>query len=365
MTENGTLMFYINTLHRGGAQRVMVQLAGRFAAAGWRSVLVTSFVGENEYPIPPGVERVSIEQKQLSQGVLRRNLSRIRALRSLIRQYRPAALISFMAEPNFRAVMAARGLPVKTIVSVRNDPSREYGGRLPGFVGRHVLLQADGCIFQTRQARDWFPESLQRRSAVIMNQVSEAFYEEPPATEHHGIAAVGRLNPQKNHALLIQAYAALGHVEDPLIIYGEGELRPELEALLRSLGLEGRVLLPGLSKDIPGDLKSAKLFVLSSDYEGMPNALLEAMALGLPCISTDCPCGGPAEVIQDGINGLLFPVGSEEALTQAMRALLEDRERRTAMAVNARQTAESFRPEPVFRQWENYVKSVIAGKDCL
>ncbi len=363
MMETGTLMFYINTLHRGGAQRVMVQLAGRFAAAGWRSVLVTSFVGENEYPIPSGVERVSIEQEQRSQSAFRRNLSRIRVLRSLIREYRPAALISFMAEPNFRAVLAARGLPVKTIVSVRNDPNQEYGGRLFSFVGKHILPLADGCVFQTREAQAWFPRAFQKKSAVIMNQVSEVFFDEPSLEEHHGIVAVGRLNSQKNQALLIRAYAALGPVEDKLVIYGEGELRKELEILVQTLGLDGRVFLPGLSDNIPEDLKRAKFFVLSSDYEGMPNALLEAMALGLPCISTDCPCGGPAEVIANGENGLLVPVKNQQALTTAMRTLLECPEKRVSLGESARRTAEGFRPNHIFRRWENYVESVIAGKE--
>ena len=363
MSEKKTLMFYINSLNRGGAQRVLVQLAGRFAAAGWHSVLVTSFVSKDEYPLPPGVERVSIEQEQLRQGALRRNLSRIRALRRLLRELRPAALISFMAEPNFRAVLAARGLPVKTIVSVRNDPNREYGGRASGFVGRHILPLADGCVFQTRDAMAWFPEVFQRRSAVIMNQVSERFFEEAPAAEHHDIVAVGRLNPQKNHALLIRAYAALGQVEDRLIIYGEGELLQELSALVRELKLEGRVLLPGLSDNVPRDIKGAKLFVLSSDYEGMPNALLEAMALGLPCISTDCPCGGPGEILENGKNGLLVPVGDEQALCAAMAALLKNGDLRAGLGEQARRTAERFRPETVFRQWEDYVTGVIAGKE--
>lgn len=363
MSENKTLMFYINSLNRGGAQRVLVQLAGRFAAAGWRSILVTSFVSEEEYPVPPGVERISIEQAQIRQSALRRNLSRIAALHTLIRQHRPAALISFMAEPNFRAVLAARGLPVKTIVSVRNDPNREYGGRLSRYVGKHILPRADGCVFQTKDAMAWFPEALQRKSAVIMNQVSERFFEEAPAAEHRDIVAVGRLNAQKNHALLIRAYAALGSVEDRLVICGEGEKRGDLEALVRDLHLEGRVLLPGLSDNVPRDIKGAKLFVLPSDYEGMPNALLEAMALGLPCISTDCPCGGPAEILENDKNGLLVPVGDQQALTAAMAALLHDPARRAALGAHARETAEGFRPELIFRQWEDYVRRVIAGKE--
>ena len=115
--DKKTILFYINAIHEGGAERVLVQLAGRFAASGYRSVLVTSFVDVNEYPVPLGVERLSIENEQLSQSRLRRNLSRIGALRKLCREYRPEALISFMAEPNFRAILAARGLPVKNIIS--------------------------------------------------------------------------------------------------------------------------------------------------------------------------------------------------------------------------------------------------------
>ncbi len=362
MTRRQTLLFYINSLHRGGAQRVMVQLAGRFVQAGWRCVLVTSYREADEYPVPEGVERVILEDEPLPSGALRRNFSRIQALRRLCREYRPAALISFMAEPNFRAVLAARGLGVSTIVSVRNDPEKEYFNRLFRFVGRHVLPLADGCVFQTEGARAWFPEKLRKKSAVIMNQVDEAFFDCPACTKAHDILAVGRLTAQKNHALLIRAYAALGPVDDRLVIYGEGEKRAELEALISDLGLEGRVLLPGLSADIPHDIGSAKLFVLPSDYEGMPNALLEAMALGLPCIASDCPCGGPAELIEHGENGLLFPVGDEQALTAALRELLNDGDKRAVLARKAREKAGDFRPEIIFKHWESYVQSIINGR---
>ena len=362
MTDNNSLLFYINSIHEGGAQRVLLQLAGRFAAAGRRVLLVTSFVDAWEYPVPPGVERLSLENEQTAQSALKRNLSRIRALRALLKEYRPAALISFMGEPNFRAVLASRRLPVKTVVSVRNDPEREYAGRVFRFVGKHILPLADGCVFQTEQAKAWFPETLQRKSAVIMNQVSAALYDRPKTQERSEIAAVGRLSAQKNHALLIRAFSRLPDTGDRLVIYGEGELRPALEALVEELGLSGRVLLPGQCDDVPRALGGAKLFVLPSDYEGMPNALLEAMALGLPCISTDCPCGGPASVIRSGENGLLVPTGDEEALSRAMAALLSDAERRRTLAENARQTAAGFRPDAVFRQWEAYIDSILDRK---
>ena len=360
MDERQTLLFYINSLRRGGAERVLLQLAERFAGAGYRAVFVTSFRAEDEYPVPPTVERISIEDAQIPQSALKRNLSRISALRRLCIEYRPAALISFMAEPNFRAVLAARGLPVKTILSVRNAPEKEYFNSVFRFVARHILPRADGCVFQTEDAKSWFPERLQKKSTVIMNQVSQRFFDEVPSDTHRGVAAVGRLSPQKNHAMLIRAYAALGDVDEPLTIYGEGPLREELEALVKELGLEGRVFLPGQSADISRDIKGAKLFVLSSDYEGMPNVLLEAMALGLPCIATDCPCGGPASVIEDGVSGVLIPVGDEKALTEKLKLLLSSDKTRVNLSQNAKIAAGAFRPEAVFRQWKEYVETVIA-----
>lgn len=358
--ENKTLLFYINAIHDGGAERVLLQLAKRFAACGWRAVVVTSFVDSHEYPVPEGVERLSIEQTQLSQSRLRRNLSRIKALRRLLREYRPAVLISFMAEPNFRAVIASRFLPVKTIVSVRNDPEREYGGRLGRIIGKWLLPLADGCVFQTEQAKNWFPKRLQKRASVIMNQVDERFFQVTDVGEQGYVMTAGRLTAQKNQALLIRSFAAIaGDVEEELRIYGEGELRPELEALIADLGMEGRIKLMGASDDVPAALAGCKLFVLPSDFEGMPNALLEAMAAGRCCVSTACPCGGPAAVIENGVNGLLVPVGAVEALSAAMLALLKDEKKRRALAAAAGESAEAFRPETVFEHWRNYVEKLI------
>lgn len=358
--ENKTLMFYINAIHDGGAERVMLQLAKRFAEAGWRSVLVTSFVDDWEYPVPEGVERISIERRQIAQSRLKRNLSRIKALRGLIKKYKPQALISFMAEPNLRSVLASAFLPVKVIVSVRNDPEREYAGRLGRLIGKLLLPMAAGCVFQTEQARAWFPHRLQKKSGVIMNQVDGSFFAGTGAKPEGYVMTAGRLTGQKNQAMLIRAYASIAsQVEQELRIYGEGELRGELEKLIASLNMEKRIRLMGASENMPEVLAGAGLFVLPSDYEGMPNALLEAMAAGLCCISTACPCGGPESVIDQGVNGCLIPVGDEAALAGAMLELLRDEKKRRKMGDSARRRAGSFRPEAVFEQWRQYVESVI------
>lgn len=351
-----TLMFYINSLNKGGAERVLLQLAERFASIGYRSVFVTSYRSRDEYPVPENVLRISMEEKNLPQSRLKKNIRRISALRSLCREYKPEALIAFMAEPNFRAVLAGFGLPVKTIISVRNDPNKEYAGKLFRFVGKSILPMADGCVFQTEDAKGWFPKKLQDKSEIIMNQVSRNFFDEPASAEKKDIYAVGRLTPQKNHKMLIKAYASLPESDDRLIIYGEGPLRKELEALVKELSLENRVLLPGLSTNVANDIKSAKIFVLSSDYEGMPNALLEAMALGLCCVTTDCPCGGPKSIIDQGVNGYLIPVGDEQALRNTLQELLDNEEKRSYIAKKARERAEAFSPDRIFEKWQAYIE---------
>ena len=357
-----TLMFYINSLERGGAERVIAQLADRFSADGYRCVLVCSYAAEDEFPLSPTVERLTMEREKSAAGRLRKNIRRISALRFYIRQVRPDALIAFLPEPSFRAVIAASGTGVPVIVSVRNDPDREYGGRLGHFVGRHLLPHAEGCVFQTEQAKAWFPEELQRKSAVILNQVSPAFFDRRFAGERHGIVSVGRLETQKNQALLLRAFARIAdRTDEDIRLYGEGELEKTLRALASELGVAERVHFMGNSSRVADDIAGAQVFVLASDYEGMPNALLEAMALSLPCIATDCPCGGPAAVIRDGENGYLVGVGDEAALADKLLRLLSDRALADRLGAAAGRTAEQFRPERVFGVWKAYIEAVIGG----
>ena len=356
-----TLLFYINAIHEGGAERVIIQVARHFALCGYKSILVTSYLDKNEYPVPPEIERISIEGEEIKQSRLKRNLSRILALRKLCKKYKPAAIISFMAEPNFRSIIATLGLKTKSIVSVRNDPDREYAGRLGRLVGKQIIPRCAGCIFQTEDAKKWFSKKLQKKSQVIFNDVDPVFFN----TEYAGgkdIVTLGRLCEQKNHALLIDAFAKIAdkHPNANLLIYGIGPLEDALKEQISDLGLEARVLLMGLSTQSNLVLSSSKCFVLSSDYEGMPNALLEALAVGVPSISTDCPCGGPRCIIENGVNGYLTPVGDAGALSRAMDSLLSDEELCKSFSVKAREMSGAYRTEAVFSQWREFVEKIIS-----
>ena len=360
-----TIMLYLNSLHKGGAERVFAQLAGRFAEDGYQTVLVTSFSdpGREEYPLPENVKRINMEPERKQESRLRRNVRRVSMLRRLCREYKPALLITCMQEPNFRGVLAAAGLPTKLLVSVCSAAEMEYAGKLGFLVGKVLMPTAEGCVFQTEEEKRWFPQRLQNKSRIIMNQVSESFFEAQHTGARHDIVTVGRLNAAKNQALLIRAFARIApETEDRLLLYGAGELHDDLQAQIDALGLADRVKLMGLSADVANAVKDAKIFAFSSDYEGLPNALLEAMALGLPCVSTDCRGGGPAMVIQNGVNGLLVPAGDEEALAAAMLRLLRNPEEAEQLGKAARKTAESFRPETVFALWRDYAEELINGR---
>lgn len=365
MKNKQTIMFYINAIHEGGAERVIIQLAYRFALAGYHAVLVTSFMDDNEYPIPDCVERISIEKKKIKQSVLKRNIIRTTAIRKLCKKIKPFVLVSFMDKPSVRALIATIGLPVKNIVSVRNDPQREYSGIAGLLLGKYLIPFADGCVFQTEEAKRWFPQKLQKKSTVIFNPVDESFFHIKRGEIVKNVVTLGRVVEQKNHKLLIDAFAKIAdrYPDENLLIYGKGDSAVEnrLREKIKAFGLEERIKLMGPTTQVGHVLAHAKIFVLSSDYEGMPNALMEAMAVGVPCISTDCPCGGPRALIRNEIDGILVPPGSKEKLAVVISRLLSEPGTTNALGTSAKKRSEIFKPEVIFEQWKSYIEEIGNG----
>ena len=356
------IMFYINSIEFGGAERVIANLADYFASIGNESVLVTSYYSSQEYSLAPGVRRLAMEERETEQPRISKNVSRIGKLRRICKTEKPDILISFMKEPNFRAVLATRFLSVKTVVSVRNDPNVEYAGVEGKIVGKILLPLSDGCVFQTEDARRWFPKRMQKKSRIICNAVKEEFYRVRRKPVRGEIITCGRLFEQKNDALLIDAFAGVAEKIPyaTLKIYGEGPLKDELQKKIDNLGLRDKVTLMGNTDNVAEALKRADLFVLSSDFEGMPNALMEAMAAGVPSISTDCPCGGPRELFGKELSSLLVPVKDAESLREKIISYLESTdEEKKAFSSVFRTAAEKFSPDRVYGEWADYVSSVV------
>lgn len=357
------IFFYINILAGGGAERAIVNLSSSFTELGHDVSVVTSYQVDNEYDVKSTVKRFFLEDKKSECGFLSRNLKRISKLRRLLKKENPDILISFMSEPNFRAVVASAFLNVKTIISVRNDPHVEYVGKIKWILAELLFKKADGIVFQTPDAKMAFCRKIRNKSVVIPNMVNPIFYSTPRSTVKDIIITVGRLTAAKNHKLLIRVFNEIkDEIKDCLYIYGEGELREELERIISENNLENRVFLCGNVKNIEEKFAEAKLFVLPSDYEGMPNALMEAMAMGLPCISTDCPCGGPKMIIENGLNGILVPVGDKEKLKQTILILINSDRMLNDYSVSSRVSSQKYKPELIIQKWEKYAKDVVYGK---
>ncbi len=362
---------YVNSLAKGGAERVAVNLTSYFHQSGNEVILVTSRVLPDEYEKPEGVRRI-ISQKE-PEGEIKNRFKyfrdRFRGIRKIWREEKPDYIVAFIGKVNIMALLTSWGMGIPVFVSVRSDPNKEYNTKALRLLSKTLFYKARGIVVQTQDAKAYFPALMQRKVVILPNSLNPRFMK--PRWEgkrRNEIVSVGRLDPNKNQQMLIRAFHAVAddYPELQLMLYGEGlpenTTRPKLEELTKQLGLTDRVHFMGRCNDIEERIYAARIFVLTSGIEGMPNALLEAMSLGLACISTDCPCGGPRTVIKDGENGLLIPVGDTGALERSLRRILEDAALEERLGCGAAKLQEQLAPDKVNRMWMDYMESRLRKK---
>lgn len=316
------IVFVIPDMPGGGTERVVALLANEYAARGI-DVSILLFAGhQHAYPLADGVEVVSLGEP--SAGSVSERIARIRRMRKFYRENQGCRIWAFsvMGAVFSAAAVGLRRRKYSFLVSERNDPARYEHPYIRNFFYR----SADRIVCQTQDAVDSFPGAIRRKALVIPNPVEIGDVEVWSGTREKRIVAVGRLEPQKNHKLLIEAFARFReqYPEYTLELYGKGSLERELRDLAERLGVGSAVVFRGFSRKVGEEIRNAAMYVLSSDYEGISNSMLEALALGLPVIATDCPCGGSRTYIEPEVNGLLVPVGDAAALTAAMKRLAAD-----------------------------------------
>lgn len=361
-------ILYIDSMQRGGAQRVMSVLSKFLSDRGIYTVLVNDIIpeeGKAEYSVDSRVHRVFLD-KNTKPGKSK-NIARVIGLRRLVKKENPDVILSFMGPPNYRMLLATIGVQCRKVVSVRNDPYKEYGTGLKKWIARFIFRFANGCVFQTEEASAYFPAAVQKKGRIILNPVDPSFFNTTWEGEDKTILTVGRLYPQKNHALLLNAFAQVHkkHPEYKLKICGKGSEENDLEELASELGIDSFVSFMGEVDNVKDELKQSSCFVLSSDYEGLPNALMEAMAVGIPVISTDCPCGGPRTLIRNNESGILVSCGDTNGLTDAIEKVISNKEKRIRLGQYGKESAARFRTETVMSEWLEYLfaESEIDGKD--
>lgn len=289
-------------------------------------------------------------------------IGRYKALKRAYKEIKPDCTIHYNLQSAYLTAAMPKKVYGKSLYSERGDPyDKEYNGML-GIIRNWCVKHTDGFMFQSEGARDFFGAEVAKRSVVIHNSVSVPVEKYPmPETRDNRIVSVGRLHEQKNQALLIDAFAKIADEfpECTLENYGDGQLREALQQKIDQLGFTDRIKLLPARKDVFDAIRTARLFVLSSDYEGMPNALMEAMALGLPCVATDCRPGGARTLVEDGVNGLVVPRMNVDALADTMRYVLSHPEVADTIAHGGRMIAETHTEKITFDKWEEFIKRIV------
>lgn len=358
--------FYIGSLHKGGAERVFVNLAEFFLKEGYRVTMVTQYQypASEEYLLPPEIKRVlsDLDSEETHNSRIANFICRVNKLHKIWKREQPDVVLSCIGKNNFMTVVTTMLTKTRPVVSVVGEAKEEYPGRLMRVLANFLFPFASGVILQTERSKYFFSRGVQIKAVILPNSLNPDFIKSRYEGEREKrIVAVGRLDANKNHEMMIRAFSALKdkYPEYTLTIYGEGELHGYLEELAGKLGVSDRVSLPGVIPDVAARIEKAALFLLTSYSEGVSNALIEALATGLPVISTDVPSGGTVELMTDGVNGLIIPVGDCQALEKAMDRMLGDPAYADRLGREAAKIQERLAPERVNRLWQEYFEQII------
>lgn len=354
----------ISSLSGGGAERVCCNLANYLSDFGHMVEILTMGEAPAAESLRDNVTYSPLLRDKERSNPLANNVKRILRLRRYMKKEAVDAYVVMLPVTTELMLRFSRLTKAPIFVSERADP-KVYAKKTQKKLAR-LASRASGWVFQTEEVASWYAPHMKGTPArVIANAINPAFIR--PAYEgerEKAIIGAGRLTEQKNFPLLIRAFARIApkFPEHKLVIYGKGGLLDSLKALAAELGVGERVEFPGYVPDMPARLEKASMFVLSSDYEGMPNALMEAMASGLPCVSTDCGGGGARFLIENETNGLLVPQKDEEAMAAAMERILSDEAFATSLGNEARKLQEVLAPEKIYGEWEKFILKTVEEK---
>ncbi len=345
------LLFFISSLEDGGAQRVVSILSNKFVERGFEVEILKYYKGINLYPLDKRVNVKSVEENTNTSKIFKN----LKFIRNEFKEY--DCILSFLAPFNMMAICANIFNKTPIIVADRNDPNKIPKNKFIRILRNVLYKLSDRIVVQTNKNKGYFKSNTE----VIYNPVVLDDYRGIALSmnKEQIIVSAARLEKQKNLEMLIDAFSVFhqNHEDYKLIIYGEGTYRNTLEKKIEELEMKDFILLPGVSNKLFDEISKAELFVLSSNYEGMPNALIEAMCLGLPCISTKV--SGATDLIKDGINGLLVDVGDTNDLINKITRLIDDKEYAYKLANKAIAINDILDSDVICDKWLEIIHDVV------
>lgn len=352
-------LFVTPSLSNGGAERVVSILSSELVKLDHEVDIVIYFKKEEEYSVNNGVNKIYLADSE-SDYFNMPHLKRLSALRKIVKTKSPDYVIPFLWYVCIHICVALFGLKFKIIQTVRNNPATVPSKNLLRNARDLFIKHSYKIMVQNKSQKEYFGEKLQNKIFVLPNPVRNDLFDVKKENKEKKliIASAGRLNRQKNFFMLIDSVEKLTnkHSNIELRIYGDGELLEDLQKYIDGKNLSEYVKLMGRTNDMNGMFSTIDLYVLSSDFEGMPNSLMEAMAAGVPCVSTDCPTG-PSDLIQSGKNGLLVPVNDSETMADAIERMLFELDRKALAQCGRNFVKANYSPEIIAEKFVEALRS--------
>lgn len=351
-------VFLKKNLEYGGSSKMMAFVANTMAQEGHD---VTMVLYDGAKVLQPLHESIKVWTKNIECTGATKHFKMISRLKKVIAEIKPDVIVSFLCFPNLYATIIGRMLGIPVIISERGNPYALKG--VKNSIIYSLFNLANGAVFQTNGARDFFSKGLQKRATVIANPVvkREGLTMYDPKTDNHVISHIARFeNTQKRQDLMIKAmHGVLKAYPDAVLkLYGVGENFEMLQNIVKGEKLTENVLFMGHTNKPEQAMIDSEVFALTSDYEGIPNTVIEAMSVGMPVVSTDCDPGGARLLIESGVNGFIVPKNNPEAIAEKIIEIFSSQELREKFSKEAAKITERFTEENIAKQWLDYIHKV-------
>lgn len=360
-TKKKNLVFVIGSLSGGGAERVVSILSNGLVDF-YNVSIICIFEDKVEYDINPNINYKFIDLSN-QKGIIKKNIKRLVLMSEQIKETNADVIISFLSYVNIFVLISQFFSRKKIIICERNDPNSEITNKfLQKF--RNFLFsfrRRNYFVFQTEYVKNMFSKKIKRNSIVIYNPIKSTLpVRNVNSNIKKKIVCVARLDPSKNISLLLKAFSLFIQVKNDYIleIYGKGPLFNELNQLSNELKISEKVFFRGFSSNIFECIEDSEMFVLPSNYEGISNAMLEAMAIGIPVICTDCPAYGARIFIKPGVNGFLTELDNIQMLYEKMLLISENKELQISSIMSAEKLQKQLSEERIVRSWVNFIDKV-------